>query len=145
LSVITSRSSRQRALRVGIEVRAELRERLEVAVLRELELDPPGDLLHRPDLRVAADARDRHADVDRRAHTGVEQRRLQEDLPVCDRDDVGRDVGRDVTCLGLDDRQRRQRAAAEVVVELDRALEQAGVQVEHVARVGLAARRPAQQ
>ncbi len=38
----------QRALRVGVEVGAELRERLEVAVLRELELEPAGDPLHRP-------------------------------------------------------------------------------------------------
>jgi hypothetical protein len=70
---------------------------------------------------------------------------LEEDLPVGDRDHVRRDVRRDVAGLRLDDRQRRQRAAAEVVVELDRALEQARVQVEDVAGVGLAARRAAQQ
>src|SRR5207302_11074079 len=62
-----------------------------------------------------------------------------------DGDDVGGDVGGDVAFLGLDDRQGRQRAATEVVGELGRALEQPAVQVEDVTRVGLAARRPAQQ
>ena len=135
----------QRALRVGVEVGAELRERLEVAVLRELDLQAAGDLLHRADLRVAAHARHRDADVDGRAHARVEEVRLEEDLAVGDRDDVGRDVGRHVAGLRLDDRQRGHRAAAELVVELDRALEQAAVQVEDVARVGLAPRRAAQQ
>ena len=135
----------QRALRLGVEVGAELRERLEVAVLGQLDLQLAGDLLHRRDLRVAADARHRDADVDGRAHAGVEEAGLEEDLPVGDRDHVGRDVGRHVARLRLDDRQRGQRAAAEVVVELDRALEQAAVQVEDVARVRLATRRAAQQ
>ena len=54
-------------------------------------------------------------------------------------------VGRHVVGLGLDDRQCRQRAVAIVVVELGRALEQARMQIEHVARIGFAPRRPAQQ
>ena len=41
--------------------------------------------------------------------------------------------------------ERRQRAAAELVVQLARALEQPGVQIEDVAREGLAARRPAEE
>ena len=77
------------------------------------------------DLRVAAHARHRDADVDGRAHAREEELRLEEDLPVGDRDDVRRDVRRHVAGLRLDDRQRGQRAAAEVVVELDGALEQA--------------------
>ena len=76
---------------------------------------------------------------------GVEQVGLQEDLPVGDRDDVRRDVGGDVVGLGLDDRQPGHRAAAQLVGQLGAALEQPGVQVEDVARVGLAARRAAQQ
>jgi len=105
-------ATRQRALRVRIQVGAELREGLEVAVLRELELEPAGNLLHRTDLRIAADARDGDADVDRRAHTRVEELRLEEDLAVGNRDHVRRDVGRDVPRLRLDDRQRGHRAAA---------------------------------
>ncbi len=132
-------------LGLGIELGAELGERLELAVLREVEAQLAGDLLHRLRLRVAADPGDRDADVDRRPDARVEEVRLEEDLTVGDRDHVRRDVGRDVGGLRLDDRQRRQRAAAEVVGELHAALQQAGVQVEDVARVGLAARRAAQQ
>ena len=78
-------------------------------------------------------------------HAGVEQVGLQEDLAVGDGDDVGRNVGRDVVGLGLNDRQAGQRAAAQVVRQLGAPLQQPGVQVEDVARVGLAARRAAQQ
>src|ERR1019366_2281983 len=85
------------------------------------------------------------ADVDRRAHAGVEQLGLQEYLPVGDRDHVRGDVRGDVPGLRLDERQRRQRAATEVVVELDRALQGARVQVEDFPRVRFAAGRAAQQ
>src|SRR5215207_5824267 len=138
-------AARERALRVLVEVGPERRERLEVAELRQLALHPARDLAQRPDLGVAADARHRDADVDRRAHARVEQLRLEEDLAVGDRDHVRRDVGRHVTGLRLDDRQRRHRATAEVVGQLAGALEQARVQVEDVAGVGLATRRAAQQ
>ena len=132
-------------LRRLVEVAAELRERRELAVLREVEPQRAGDLPHRLDLRRPADARHRVADVDRRPHALVEQIRLEEDLAVGDRDDVGRNVRREVAGLRLDDRQRRQRSAAELLVQLRGALEQPRVQIEDVARIRLAARRPAQQ
>src|SRR5688572_24714302 len=78
-----------------------------------------GDLLHGRDLRRAAHARHGDAGVHARADAGVEQRALQEDLPVRDRDHVGRDVGRDVVLLRLDHRQRGQRAAALLVALVD--------------------------
>src|SRR3954447_5661805 len=95
--------------------------------------------------RTAARAGHRDAHVDRRPHTGVEQTGLEKDLPVGDRDDVGRDVGRHVVALGLNQGQARHRAGTEFLGELRAALQQTGVQVEDVARVGLAARRAAQQ
>ena len=104
-----------------------------------------GDLLHRLDLRGGADARHREADVHRRADALVEEVRLQKDLAVGDGDDVGRDIGRHVVRLRLDDRQRGQRAVAVLVVHLGGALEQPRMQVEDVARIGLAAGRTAQQ
>ena len=135
----------EQALGGGVEIGGELGERRHLAVLGELQLDPPGDLLHRLDLGRRADPRHRQADVHRRADALVEQVGLEEDLAVGDRDHVGRDVGRDVVGLGLDDRQRGERAGAVVLVHLGGALEQARVQVEHVARESLAAGRPAQQ
>ena len=94
-------------LRRLVEVAAaELRERRQLAVLREVESQRAGHLAHRLDLRRAADARHRVADVDRGTDALVEQVRFEEDLAVGDRDDVRRDVGRQVAGLRLDDRQR---------------------------------------
>ena len=61
---------------------------------------------------------------DRRPDAFVEQVGLEEDLTVGDRDHVGRNVGRHVTGLGLDHRQRRQRPGAMGLVELGRAFQQ---------------------
>src|SRR5204863_4513497 len=57
----------------------------------------------------------------------------------------GWNVGRDVTGLRFDERQRGQRATAVLVIQLCCALEQAAVQEEHVTRERLAARRAAEQ
>ena len=132
-------------LRSFVEVGAELRERGKRAVLGQLQAQRAGDRLHRLDLRVAADAADRDADIDRRPHVGVEQVGLQVDLAVGDRDHVGRDISRNVARLRLDERQRGQRPAAEGVVQLGGALQQARVQIENVARKRLAPRRTAQE
>src|SRR5579872_299936 len=56
-----------------VEIGAELRECRERTVLRHLQAQPAGDRLHGLGLGVAADAADRDADVDGRAHIGVEQ------------------------------------------------------------------------
>ena len=128
-----------------VQVRSELGEGRHLAVLGKVQPEPAGHLLHGPDLRVAADTGNRQAHVDGGTNARVEQVRLQIDLAVGDGDDVGRDVGGDVARLGLDDRQGRQRAAALLVAHLGRALQQPGMQVEDVARKGLAAGRAAQQ
>jgi hypothetical protein len=86
----------------------------------------------------------------------VEQAGLEEDLAVGDRDHVGRHEGRHVAGLRLDDRQRGQRTGLALDLALGEgfdvvgvhargALEQAAVQIEHVAGEGFAARRAAQQ
>jgi hypothetical protein len=74
---------------------------------------------------------------------GIEEIAFQKDLAVGDRDDVRRDVSGDVSCLGFDDRQRRQRAAAPCVAQFGRALKQPGVKIKNIAWEGLTARRPA--
>src|SRR6185437_4584502 len=135
----------EQALGRRIEVGAALRERRHFAVLRKFALDLAGDFLGRLGLRRRTDARHRQTDVHRGTDALEEQIGFQEDLTVGDRDDVGRNVGRHVVGLGFDDRKRGQRARAVLLVELRRALEQAGVQIEHIARIGFAARRTAQQ
>ena len=97
--------------RALVEVGGELRECRQLAILGEVEAQLPGDLLHRLGLRVTTDAGDREADVDGGPDAGVEEVGLQVDLTVGDRDDVGGDERGDVVRLGLDDRQRGQRAA----------------------------------
>ena len=125
--------------------RAELREGRQRAILRQVETQAAGDRLHGLGLRVAADAADRDADVDGGTHVGVEQVGFEEDLAVGDRDDVGRNVRRNVARLRFDERQRGQRAAAVLVVQLGGALQQAAVEIEHVAGERFASRRTAQQ
>ena len=77
--------------------------------------------------------------------TGEEQAALQKDLAVGDGDDIGGDVGGHVACLRLHDGQGGHAAAAPCVAEARCALQQAGVQIEHVAGVGLTAGRTSQQ
>ena len=128
-----------------VELGAEGGERLELAELGEVELERARHRLHGLDLGGATHAGHRDAHVDGRAHAGLEQVVLEVHLAVGDRDHVGRDVGRHVAGLGLDDRQGGERTGAELVGQLGGPLEQAAVEVEHVAGVGLAARRAAQQ
>src|SRR5262245_26940897 len=128
-----------------VQVARELRERGQLAELGQVELQLARDLLHRGRLGVAADARHADADVDRRPHARVEEVGLEVDLAVGDRDDVRRDVGRHVAELRLDDRQRGERASAQLVADLGRALEEARVEVEDVAGIRLAAGRPPEE
>ena len=128
-----------------VEVGAELRERLKLAIGREVEAQRAGLGLDGLRLGGTADARHGDADVDGGTLALEEQVRGQEDLTVGDGDHVGRDVGGDVAGLGLDDRQSRHGAAAVGLVHLHRALEQAAVQVEDVAGIRLASRRAVQR
>ena len=77
--------------------------------------------------------------------TLVEQLCLQEDLSVSDGDDVGGDVGRHVSGLGLDDGERGEGAATHGVAHLGGSLQQPGVEVEHIAGVSLTAGGTPQQ
>ena len=112
---------------------------------------------------VTADARHGDTHVDGGSHAGVEEGGLQEDLAVGDGNHVGGDIGGDVAGLGFDDGQSRQGAAAlhdgfqrfgQVVHlggnligfdNLGSAFQQAGVEVEDIAGVGLASRRTTEQ
>ena len=135
----------QLGLRHLVQLGAERRERLEITELGQVGLEGPGHGPHGPDLGRAADPRHRVTDVDGRPDTGVEEVGLEEHLTIGDGDHVGRDVGRDVAGLGLDDRQGGERSSAHGVRQLGRALQQPAVQVEDVAGIGLPAGRTAQQ
>ena len=117
-------------------------ERLQLTELRVRQLERTGNLLHRLDLRVAADTGYRNTRVYRRTDTGVEQLGLEEDLTVGNGDYVGRDIRRNVACLRLDDRECGQAAA---VLDVRCTLEQTGVQIEYVTRISLTSWRTVKQ
>ena len=94
-----------------VQLGPELGEGFQLAEGGEVEPEAAGHLLHRGDLGLAADPRDRDPDVDRRADAREEEVGLEVDLPVGDRDHVRRDVGRDLPFERLDDRERRERPA----------------------------------
>jgi hypothetical protein len=85
----TSTTREQEAGR-GVEVGAELRERRNLTVLGEVQLERTGELLHDLGLRGGAYARHGETDVDGRADTTEEELSLQEDLAVSDGDDLWR-------------------------------------------------------
>src|SRR5260370_373923 len=99
----------------GIELEPERGKRFQLAILPKVEPQPPGDLLHRLDLRVAAHSTDGNAGVHGGPDVRVKEIGFEEDLSVGDRNDVGRNVGRDVARLRLDDRQPRQRSTTHFI------------------------------
>jgi len=101
-------TTRELCLRGFIEIRTELRKRLKLAELGQVETERSRHLLHRFDLRGSAYARNAVADVDRRTKAAVEKIGFEKDLAVSDRDHVRRNVRRDVTGLRLDDWEARQ-------------------------------------
>eukprot|EP00967_Tisochrysis_lutea_P118128 scaffold191599_cov27-Tisochrysis_lutea.AAC.1 len=129
----------------GVEIRAELGEGGDLAVLGELELKRAGDLLHRLALGSRADTGHRETDVDGRTDAAVEELGLEEDLAVGDGDDVGGDVCGHIASLGLNDGECGHGATKHLLGHLRGALKEARVQVEDVTGVGLAAGRAAEQ
>jgi hypothetical protein len=129
----------------SIEIRAELGEGSDLTVLGQEELQGTSDLLHGLELGGGTDTRHGQTDVDSRADTLVEQLRLQEDLAVSDRNDVGGNVGGHITTLGLNDGQGGHGATTVLVVHLGGTLEQARVEVENVTGVGLTSGGTTQQ
>ena len=92
-----------------VHISTELGKGLQLAVLSLVDLQRTGHLLHRLHLCVTTHTRYRDTDVDCGTDTLVEEVGFEEDLTVGDGDHVGRNVGRNVTGLRLDNRQCGQR------------------------------------
>jgi hypothetical protein len=122
----------QQALCGFVQVRTKLRKGRQLPVLRQLQPQRPGNLLHGFRLRRTAHPRNGVADVDGRADAGIEQVRFQKNLTIRNGNHVGRNVGRDVSGLGFDHGQRRQGAAATLVVILGRPFKQPRVEIEDI-------------
>lgn len=94
----------ERLLGGSVEIRAELGECSNLTVLRQEEFQRTGDLFHSLELSCGTDTGDRETDVDGRTNTLVEELSFQEDLPIGDGNDVGWDISRYISSLGLDNR-----------------------------------------
>ena len=136
----------------GIHIGTELGEGGDFTELGQIQLHGTRNLLHGLHLGGGTDTGDGQTDVDGWADTLQvaskdqfqnladylqEKFVLQEDLTVSDRDDVGWDVGGDITGLGLNDWEGSQGTGAEVVRDLGGTLQETGVEVENVTGVGL--------
>merc|ERR1712100_581918 len=89
----------------GIQIGSELGEGGQLVELGQLQFQGAGNLLDGLGLGSATHPAHGDTHVDRRTQTGVEQVGAEEDLTVRDRNHVGGDVSRNVTGLGLNDRQ----------------------------------------
>jgi hypothetical protein len=121
----------------SIQIGTELGEGGDLTVLGQEKLQGTGDLLHGLDLGSGTDTGDGQTDVNGGTDTLVEQLSLQEDLAVGDGNDIGGNVSRNVTTLGLNDGQGSEGTATELVVHLGSTLEKTRVEVENVTGVGL--------
>ena len=138
-------TARELTTRCSIKIRSKHREGCHRTVLSKRELQGTGDLLHRLNLSSTTDTRHRNTDINSRSLVRVEEVRLKEDLAIGNRNNVGRNVGRNVICLGFDNRQTGHRSPTELVGELRTAFQQARVQVENVTGVRFTPRRTAQK
>jgi len=121
----------------GIKIGTELGESGDLSVLGELELHGTGNLLHGLDLGGGTDTGHGETDVNGRSDTLVEKFSLQEDLAISNGNNVGGNVGRHITSLGLNDGQGSQGTVTVHLVHLGGTLEQTRMQVEHITGVSL--------
>merc|ERR1719464_1485787 len=138
-------ASAQQLLGGSVKIGTELSESSDLSVLGQLELHGTSDLLHGLGLSSRTDTGHGQTDVNGGTNTLVEQLCLQEDLSVSDGNDIGGDVGRHITGLGLNDGEGSQGTTAHSVRHLGGSLQQTGVKVENVTGVGLTTGRTSQQ
>ena len=115
----------------SIQIGTELGESGNFTVLGQEELEGTSNLLHGLDLGGGTDTRDGKTDVDGGTDTLVEELGLQEDLTIGNGNDVGGNVGRHVTTLGLNDGEGGEGSTlVGFVVHLRSALEETRMEVE---------------
>lgn len=120
-----------------VQVGTERSESGDLSVLGQVQLQGTGDGLHDLGLGGGTDSGDGKTDVDGRSDTLEEELGLQEDLSVGNGNNVGGNVGRDISSLGLNDGKGGQGTGSEALVHLGGTLEQSRVQVEDVTGVSL--------
>jgi hypothetical protein len=107
-----------------IEPDPESRETLELFELGEGETQLAGNLLIGRKLCVTSYTRNGLTNVDSRQLAPLEELWTNEDLPIGDRDKIGRDIGGNILRLRLNDGKRCEGPPAVIVSQMRRALEQ---------------------
>ena len=96
----------------SIQIGTKLCEHFHLAVLCQINTNTSGCFFHRFCLCGTTNTRYGKTYVYGRSHTCRKQITFQEDLSVCNRNYVGRDVCRYISCLCLDDRKCCDRTSA---------------------------------
>ena len=143
--LVQTHTSVQLLLGGGVKIGTELGEGGHLTVLGKLQLHGTGDLLHGLDLSGGTHTGHGETHGNSGALALVEKLGLQEDLTVSDGNHVGGDIGGHITGLGLNDGQGGQGTGAEGIAHLGSALQETGVQVEHISGVSLTSRRAAEE
>ena len=87
----------------SIQVTTKFREGFQFTVGSEVDTKGTRNFLHSLDLGSSPYTRYRRTCINGWTNTSIEQTILQEDLSVCDRNHVGCDISRNISCLGFND------------------------------------------
>ena len=109
-------------LGILIQIGSELGEGLQLSKLRVNELQGTGNLLHGLNLCISAYTGYGDTGVNRRHDSAMEKLGLEENLSVCNGDDIGRNIGRYISCLCLNNRKRRKGSSSKLFGKLSRSL-----------------------
>ena len=123
-----------------IQVAPELGKGRQLTKLGHIQLEGPGHLFHGLGLGSPTHPGDGQTHINSRANTGEEQGRFQINLAVCDGDYVSGNVCGDITRLGLDDGQCRERTGTQFIVQFGCPFQKTGMVIKNVTRIGLTAR-----
>jgi len=129
----------------GIKIGTELGEGGDFSVLGKLELERTSDLLHGLHLGGGSDSGDGETDVNCGSDTLEEELGFEEDLSVGNGDNVGGNVSRYITSLGLNDGEGGKRTTTEVLVHLGGTLEETRMEIENITGVSFTTRGTSQK
>jgi hypothetical protein len=125
----------------SIQVGSELSECSNFTVLSKLKLHGSCNSLGRLELCSRSYTRYGKTDGNGRALSLVKELGLKENLSISDRNDIGRNVSRYISSLGLNDGKSGEGSSPELTVHLGSTLEKTRVKVENISGVSLTSRR----
>ena len=128
-----------------IQIGAKLGKSRQLTILSQIQAQLSGHLFHRLNLCGATNPGYGNPHVNGRTEAGVEKVSLQEDLPVGDGNNVGGNVSRNISRLGLNDGKGGHGTAAQIRGEFGSPFKQTGMEIEDVSGIGFTAGRTFQK